>query len=87
MKALQIGTVVKSLAGRDKERHSVVVALENEYVFIADGKMRKLETPKRKNKKHIWPTGHLIQMDGATNKSIGRILGQFDEASSAAHNS
>ena len=80
MKALQIGTVVKSLAGRDKERHSVVVAL-------ADGKMRKLETPKRKNKKHIWPTGRLIQMDGATNKSIGRILRQFDEASSAAHNS
>ena len=86
MKALQIGTVVKRLAGRDKERHSVVVALENEYVFIADGKVRKLEHPKKKNIRHVWPTEGVIPLGPeTTNRQIRTILSGYNDGTSICH--
>ena len=35
------------MAGHDKNRFYVIVKIENESVFIADGKRRKVEDPKR----------------------------------------
>ena len=41
------------MAGRDKDRYFIVLAVEDEqYVAISDGKMRKTDHPKRKKKKH-----------------------------------
>ena len=37
MNKLQIGSVVKATAGRDNGKLFGVGAIENEYVFIADG--------------------------------------------------
>ena len=47
------GALAKSLAGRDKEEIFVIIEEAGEYIFLADGKCRLLEKPKRKNKKHI----------------------------------
>ncbi|CVI72886.1 hypothetical protein NDGK_02774 [Clostridiales bacterium CHKCI001] len=49
----EVGYLVKSLAGHDKERIYVIVKEQGEYVYLADGKYRTLCTPKRKNKKHV----------------------------------
>ena len=47
------GRFVRSLSGRDKEGIFVVVGVTDEgYLLLADGKTRKLETPKRKKRKH-----------------------------------
>ena len=54
-KQLRIGSVVRSKAGRDKGRYFIVVGLETEYVYIADGELRKLGKPKRKKIKHVEP--------------------------------
>jgi ribosomal protein L14E/L6E/L27E len=52
--SLQIGQVVRALAGRDKGRLFVVVdVLEDGTVRIADGAKRKIEAPKRKKSKHL----------------------------------
>ncbi len=48
-----IGHIVISLAGRDKERLFYVLKTEENFVYLADGSLRKLETPKRKKRKHI----------------------------------
>ena len=39
------GTVVKSIAGRDKERFQVVLGCEAGRILVADGKLRKLSAP------------------------------------------
>lgn len=48
-----IGYFVYSIAGRDKDNIYLVVKEEPDYVWLVDGINRKLNNPKRKNKKHI----------------------------------
>ena len=48
------GTLVQSLAGRDKGRYAIVVDLpEDNFALIADGKLRKVDAPKKKKLKHL----------------------------------
>ena len=42
--------IVRSDAGRDKGKLFVVLAVEGEYLLLADGKSRKVESPKRKKR-------------------------------------
>ncbi len=44
--------IVKSIAGRDKGDLFFVLRAEEDFLLLADGKRRKVETPKRKRKKH-----------------------------------
>lgn len=51
---MAIGQVVKSRAGRDKDRLFLVLdIIDHENVLIVDGDLRKLENPKRKKVKHL----------------------------------
>lgn len=43
----------KSLAGHDKGTVYIIIKEENDYVYVVDGKYKKLQAPKRKNVKHI----------------------------------
>ena len=46
--------VVAALCGRDKGALMMVVDIDSEgYALLADGKLRKIEKPKRKKLKHI----------------------------------
>ena len=45
--------VVVSLAGRDKGQLFFVLDTADLFVYIADGKGRRLEQPKRKKRKHV----------------------------------
>lgn len=47
------GDLILSLAGRDQGRLFFVLRLEGEYAFLVDGKLRKIENPKRKKQKHL----------------------------------
>jgi len=58
---IAIGQVVKSTAGRDKGRYFVVMARDGmDYVRIADGVLRHVDTPKRKKVKHLALEPHCI---------------------------
>ncbi len=49
-----IGAIVQSKAGRDKDDYFIVIGkLDNDYCLIADGKNRKLSKPKKKKIKHL----------------------------------
>ena len=50
---IQISDVVVSIAGRDLGQWFYVIAVDNEYLLLADGKGRTLEKPKRKKCKHV----------------------------------
>lgn len=48
------GDIVYSRAGRDQGRYFLVIdEVDEQFVLIADGKLRRLETPKRKKVKHL----------------------------------
>ena len=49
---LQIADVVKSTAGRDMDKWFYVVNLDETYLYLANGKDRRIENPKRKKRKH-----------------------------------
>jgi ribosomal protein L14E/L6E/L27E len=54
------GAMARSLAGHDKGEFFVIIRENEEYVFLADGKLRTMDKPKRKKKKHI----QIIHEDG-----------------------
>lgn len=45
--------IVKATAGRDQGKVFFVLAVEGDYLLLADGKSRRLERPKRKKRKHV----------------------------------
>lgn len=44
---------VVSLAGRDRGRLFFVVDIDPVFVYLADGKLRRVESPKKKKRKHV----------------------------------
>ncbi len=52
------GELVVSLAGRDSGRIFMVVgAINDRYIMISDGDLRKVEKPKKKKIKHVKSMG------------------------------
>ena len=45
--------IVTSTAGRDKGEAFFVLATEGDFLLLADGKLRPVERPKRKRRKHV----------------------------------
>ena len=54
-----VGSLVRSKAGRDKGDLFIVLKKDSEYVYLADGKSRKAENPKKKKIKHVQPSGKI----------------------------
>ena len=52
----QIGQVVYSKSGHDQGDVQMIIAIDGDFLLLADGKRRKLEKPKRKKKMHVQPT-------------------------------
>ncbi|WP_338028365.1 KOW domain-containing RNA-binding protein [Crassaminicella indica] len=51
---ITVGQIVKSKAGRDKDRAFIVIGIVDEqYVLIADGDLRKIDKAKKKKVKHL----------------------------------
>lgn len=48
-----VGMLAGSKAGHDKDSVYVIIREDGEYIYLADGKTRTVERPKRKNKKHV----------------------------------
>jgi len=51
---LKPGQLVRSLAGRDRGKHYLVLSeLDPKYVLLVDGLSRPVNRPKKKNKAHL----------------------------------
>ena len=74
----KIGMIVRSMAGRDKGKFMVVVSMENGFVYLADGKERKLDSPKKKNAKHVSLTRTEVSTENLTDKGLRKLLREFD---------
>jgi ribosomal protein L14E/L6E/L27E len=56
----ELGQLVKSLAGRDKDQHYLVVGFAENRVLLSDGRCRPLNRVKKKNSKHLQPYGYVV---------------------------
>ncbi len=81
------GMVVRSVAGHDSGSWLVVMNLENGFAFVADGKERKVEKPKKKNIKHLSRTRKTIDVEGITNKKLRSELRNLVAAANIAEES
>ncbi len=61
VKVLTLGEVVFSLSGRDAGRFYLVTEIiDDEYVSIVDGNLRRVDSPKKKKIKHLKTEGVVI---------------------------
>ena len=50
------GSIVRSIAGRDKGDLFIVLSREGDFVYLANGELRKVDHPKKKKLKHLQGT-------------------------------
>lgn len=78
MPELKVGSVVRSISGRDKGFFTVV-KIDRRFAYLADGRSRLLEKPKRKNPKHLRVTNTVFDpMRMKTNKKLKQALWPFN---------
>ena len=84
---IDAGSLVYSIAGRDKGGVFLVLELEGIYCYLADGKLRKGDNPKKKKQKHMKPTGFVAETlqkklapgERPTNSEIRRAIAAYHE--------
>lgn len=71
---LKTGSVAESIRGHD-EGFFVVVRLDGTFAYLANGKQRPLEKPKKKNLKHLRATGAVLDLSRIqTNRQLKTAL-------------
>ena len=53
MERFEVGMLAKALAGHDLGKIYVIMDVDEEYVYLVDGKIRTFDKPKKKRKKHV----------------------------------
>ena len=56
---IRVGSKVRSIAGRDKGYDFLVLKADTQYAYVADGRLRKVENPKKKKLKHLQASASL----------------------------
>ncbi len=63
---VDVGSLVLSVSGRDKGDLFVVLRCEEDFLYLANGKARKVEKPKKKKLRHISAIG--MELENLKNK-------------------
>ena len=72
---MQKGSVVRSLAGRDRELLLAVAYADGRWIYVCNGKERPLLNPKRKNPKHLQALEQRLSEDQMrSDKSLRKAL-------------
>ena len=80
-----IGEFVYVIAGRDKGKCLIVLFVDDTFLYVCDGKRRKVDIPKKKNIKQLSYTGEfdsfildkLSKDEKPTNKEIKQSIKNF----------
>ncbi len=78
MKKHEIGELVRSTAGHDRDELYVVTGIEGDRLRLCDGRLRKLSGAKLKNVRHVTSTGVMADIAGdLTDEKIKRFIRLF----------
>ena len=68
------GMLARSKAGHDAGKVYVIIDVDDTYVYLADGRIRTLERPKKKKKKHVQVICREYDIAGADDIAIRKIV-------------
>ena len=75
------GQIMRSLAGHDKGDFQAVLKTEGAFAYMADGKRRTLDHPKKKKLMHLAAAGAVLSEESlSTNRQIRLALAEFQRA-------
>ncbi len=86
---VMLGQVVCSKAGRDEGRFFIIIGIvDDKYVLVSDGDLRRFENPKKKKIKHLDITSIILEALSkklkdsikVTNAEIRKALAEVKEA-------
>lgn len=79
-----VGAVALSTAGRDTGIYCIITEVVGEYAYIADGRGRRTDNPKKKKLKHLILTDYKVPDEGIkdgktdlTNREIRLFISEF----------
>ena len=82
-----VGAVALSLLGHDAGIYCIITELIGEYAYIADGRGRRVDRPKKKKLKHLLITEYAVPDEGMadgktnlTNREIRIFISEFHKA-------
>ena len=83
---IRVGSKVRSIAGRDKGYDFLVLKADTQYAYVADGRLRKVENPKKKKLKHLQASSavsvniaeNLAAASEVTNAEVRKALAEFN---------
>lgn len=83
-KYLNRGALVKAIQGRESGEIFIILDADDEFAYLANGKTRTIEQPKKKNKKHLYLLlkGEDVNLDfnGLTNAHIIKYIKDYNKS-------
>ncbi len=77
---LKPGQLVRSLAGRDKGKHYLVLEkVDHKHVLLVDGRNRPIEWPKKKNIVHLQHYGRRLEPDDLNQLTDNQVISYLNE--------
>ena len=73
------GMLAKSKAGHDKGQIFLIVDCDEEYVFLADGRLRPICRPKKKKRRHVQLIKRL-HVDITDDAAIRKLLREYNRS-------
>lgn len=80
MERYKTGMLAKSKAGHDAGHIYVIMDIDDTYVYLADGRIRTVEKPKKKKRKHVQLICREYDAAAVDNVAVKRILKEFNNA-------
>ena len=50
---INIGDIVVSIVGHDRGEYYLVIECDKDFIYVANGRLKTLDKPKKKNIKHV----------------------------------
>lgn len=80
------GSIVRSIAGRDKGDLFIVLSRDGEFAYLANGGLRKVDRPKKKKLKHLQGSENVSEfirnklstVGKVTNSEVRKALAEFN---------
>ena len=79
MAEIRKGMLARSRAGHDAGALYVITEADDTYVYLVDGKIRTLDKPKKKKKKHVQIILKQYETAGADDGKIRQILKTWNQ--------
>lgn len=81
MDRYETGMLARSQAGHDTGKVYVIIEVDDTYVYLADGRIRTMDSLKKKKKKHVQLMKRQYDLIDITDVKIKRILKEWNKES------